>query len=279
MPRLRRFSIAFTFAPALLLAWAPLEATAQDAAAPAAAAPAEASTKPEDAVYLDEPTPAPEPTIVQEGPVKEEYEPGKTRVERHVRKLSDDQIVNHGKFTEYYRSGQKFAEGNYQAGVHEGSWSFWHENGQLSKTVNFSKGVPDGAWEVFRADGTLLSKRAYKAGLRDGAWVAYGDDGKTPTLEQTYVDGKLAGNVTVYYKSGKPRIQSMFKDGLRDGVVAEYDESGRKTAEANYVAGKLEGKLVRYAADGTTTEEHYKDNKRVPAGAPAEAAPTPPPAS
>ncbi len=227
---------------------------------------AQEAVKAEDGVYLDEPAAAPEPSVVQEGPAKEEYEPGKMRVERTVRKMSDDQIVNHGKFTEYYRNGQKFAEGAYDSGVHEGPWSFWHENGQLSKTVNFKKGVPDGAWEVFRADGTLLSKRGYKKGLREGTWVAYLEDGKTRAIEQTYVDGKLNGEVTVYFKSGKPRVKSMFKDNLRDGQFTEWYESGDKLVDANYVAGELEGKLIRYAADGTTTEETYKDNVRVQPG-------------
>jgi antitoxin component YwqK of YwqJK toxin-antitoxin module len=232
---------------------------------------AQEAAKADDAVYLDEPTPPPKPSVAQEGPVKEEYEPGKVRVERMVRKLSDNQIVNHGKYTEYYRNGQKFAEGVFEKGVHEGSWSFWHDNGQLSKTVNFKKGMPDGTWEVFRADGTLLSKRGYKNGQRDGTWTSYIDDGKTPSLEQSYADGKLNGKVIVYFKSGKPKIESIFKNGERDGKVTEWDESGRKLADADYVAGKLEGKLIRYAPDGTTKEEFYKDNKRVQAGA---AAPT-----
>jgi antitoxin component YwqK of YwqJK toxin-antitoxin module len=219
-----------------------------------------------EAAYLDEPPPSPEPSVSQEGPVKEEYEPGKVRVERIVRKMSDDTIVNHGKFTEYYRNGNKFTEGNYDNGVHEGAWSYWHENGQLSKTVNFKKGQPDGSWDVFRADGTLLAKRGYKNGQRDGAWVAYNEDGKTPSVEQNYAGGKLNGVATVYFKSGKPRVQSTFKDNLRDGRMTEWDEAGRKLAEADYVAGKLEGKLIRYAADGTATEETYRDNKRVTNG-------------
>jgi hypothetical protein len=91
------------------------------------AAAQEAASLTEEAVYLDEPAPAPKPAEVGQGPVKEEYEPGKVRVERVVKKMSDDTFVNHGKYVEYYRNGQKFAEGTYENGVHEGPWSFWHE--------------------------------------------------------------------------------------------------------------------------------------------------------
>jgi antitoxin component YwqK of YwqJK toxin-antitoxin module len=253
--------LALTVAVACCSLLQPLTALAQEA------------PKTDDAVYLDEPPPPPEPAISQEGPLKEEYEPGKTRVERMVRKMSDDQIVNHGKFTEYYRNGQKFAEGNFNVGVHEGPWSFWHDNGQLSKTVTFKKGMPDGAWEVFRADGTLLAKRGYKNGQRDGTWTSYNEDGKTLSLEQTYADGKLNGKVIVYFKSGKPKVESVFKDNERNGKVIEWDESGRKIADADYVAGKMHGKLVRYAADGTTTEETYQEGRRVQAGVAAPAGP------
>jgi antitoxin component YwqK of YwqJK toxin-antitoxin module len=109
----------------------------------------------------------------------------------------------------------------------------------------------------------MLAKRGYKNGQRDGTWVAYFPDGKTPSMEQNFVDGKLNGNVTVYFKSGKPRITTPFKDNLREGKVTEWDESGRKVAEAEYAGGKLNGKLIRYAADGTATEEVWQDNKRV----------------
>jgi antitoxin component YwqK of YwqJK toxin-antitoxin module len=251
----------FTFTPALAAA----ATIAVGLAAPSVIA-QESATPAEEAVYLDEPTAAPEPAEVGQGPVKEEYEPGKVRVERIVKKLSDDTFVNHGKYIEYYRNGQKFAEGDYENGVHEGPWSYWHENGQLSKTLTFSKGQPNGQWEVSRADGTLLARRGYKNGKRDGDWVLYQEDGKTPSIEQTYVDGKLNGKVTVYFKSGKPRIETFFKDNLREGKVTEWDESGRKVGEAEYAGGKLNGKLIRYAPDGTTVEEVYQDNKRVQSG-------------
>jgi antitoxin component YwqK of YwqJK toxin-antitoxin module len=257
---MKRFLLTAAMVPALALLFVH-SATAQEVAKPAAAP-----------VYLDEPPPAPEPTVAKEGPVTEKYDDGKVRVERQVRQLSDNQIVNHGKFTEYYRNGKKFAEGSYENGVHQGAWSFWHENGQLAKTVNFNKGLPDGAWEVFRADGTLMGKKSYKNGKRDGTWISYFKDGKTVNLEQTYVDNKLEGPVKINYESGKPRIASVFKNGLRHGPATEWEESGRKLVEANYVDGKLDGELTRYDADGKATKEFYKDNKPVKSGAAAPAA-------
>ncbi len=218
-------------------------------------------------VYLNEPAPPPKPKIVQEVKAVEKYDDGKTRVERQVRRMSDDSIMNHGKFTEFYHNGNKFSEGNFKDGVQDGEWSYWHENGQLCKTVNFVNGQPDGAWETHRADGTLQTKKSYKDGKRNGQWVLYFDDGKTPNIEQNYVDNKLDGQVTVYFKDGKPKIQTVFKAGLREGPSTEWEESGRKTAEATYVNNKLDGKVTRYNTDGSKTEEYFRDGKRVKAPA------------
>lgn len=218
-------------------------------------------------VYLDEPADPPEPTIAKEGPVTENYDDGKVRVERNIRLLSDNQIVNHGKFTEYYKNGQKFSEGDFDNGVPNGAWSYWHDNGQLAKTVNFAKGAPDGAWEVFRADGTLQSKKGYKAGKREGDWVIYYEDGKTPKIEQKYVNGELSGQRNTFFPSGKKRQEANFADGKLEGQMTEWDESGRKVAEATFSKGMLNGKLSRYGADGSVSEQVYRDNKPVAPGA------------
>ncbi len=235
-------------------------AFAQEAVAPTGADAAKAAPE---AVYLDEPTPAPEPTVAQEGPISEKYNDGKVRVERNIRLLSDNQVVNHGKYTEYYRNGQKFAEGNFDGGAHDGEWSYWHDNGQLAKTVTFKKGAPEGEWEVFRPDGTLQAKKGYKAGKREGSWIIYYEDGKTPKIEQNFVDGKLVGPRKTYFASGKPRQEATFVDGVLDGVMTEWDEAGRKLAEATFAKGKLHGKLSRWAADGSVSEQVYEDNKPV----------------
>ena len=55
--------------------------------------------------------PVPPPVVVTPGKLAEKYEDGTVRIEREVLKMSDDQIVNHGEYTEYYPNGQKFAEG------------------------------------------------------------------------------------------------------------------------------------------------------------------------
>lgn len=247
---LRRLAALLLAAPALVVG------ANSCLAQPAAAESAE--TK---GVYLDEPEAVPPPTPVGRQKFEEKYADGAVRVQRDVIKMSDDQIINDGKYTEFYPNGKKFAEGNYVNGAHDGAWSFWYDNGQLAKTVTFKNGQADGAWEVRRADGTLQSKKGYKGNLREGAWVLYYDDGKTPKIEQMYADSKLQGPRKTYYPSGKLRQETEFKDGVIDGNFAEYDETGRKVTEATFVDGKLNGQLVRWGADGSKFEQSFRDNK------------------
>jgi antitoxin component YwqK of YwqJK toxin-antitoxin module len=226
----------------------------------------EAATDAVDEIYLEEPPAIPPPVEVRAAALKDEFADGGIRVEREVLLLSDDQVINHGRYAEYYPGGQgqKFSEGTYDHGVHTGPWSFWHPNGQLCKTVTFKNGRADGTWDVFRPDGTLLAKKSYKENEHDGVWLQYHADGKTLKIEETFVDGLRNGVSTAYFANGKPQRAAEFKDGLLDGHMTEWDESGRKLGEMDFKAGKLDGHFVLYRADGTTIEQDYSEGRLLP---------------
>lgn len=257
--RIETMKLSRRFLAAVLAAVLPCVGTfpkfASAAPAPQAAA--------EDKLLLPEGTPPPPPVVVTSGNLAEKYESGATRIERQVLKLSDDQLVNHGKFTEYYESGQKFAEGTYENGVHNGAWTFWYDNGQICKTVTFNKGRADGAWDVFREDGTLMAKKSYKNNKRDGAWVVYHQDGKTPKLEETYAGGVREGVSRSYFPSGQPQREVTYKDNALNGVLTEWDDSGRKLGEVNFKDGKRDGKFILYRPDGTTLEHEYQEGRLI----------------
>ncbi len=182
-------------------------------------------------------------------------------------KLSTDQYENNGLFTEYYPTGQKFAEGHYVNGVHDGAWTFWYDNGQVCKVVNFKQGRADGIWDVFRPDGTLLAKKSYKNNNRDGDWITYQEDGKTPKVEEKFVDGIRDGVSRAYFPNGKPQRGVTFKNNLIEGMLTEWDDAGRKLGEVNFKSGKRDGKMVLYREDGTKIEHMYKEGRLLPGGA------------
>lgn len=211
-----------------------------------------------DDILLPEPGPEPPPIVMQQLKLPEKYKDGSMRVEREVLRMSDDELINHGSYTEYYRNGNKFAQGRYNRGVHDGAWTFWHENGQLCKEIAFDNGVPNGSWDVFRADGTLLAKKSYKDGARVGAWAIYHDGGKQPKIEMSYRNGKLHGSRRTYYANGKVRQEIPFVDGRIHGNVVDWDQEGNKTAEREFVEGKVNGQQLTWGAAKAASEEEYR---------------------
>ena len=228
-------------------------------------------------ILLDEPTETPAATVTNEGKFPtQKYEDGTPRIEREVRKYSDNRIVNHGKFVEYYHNKKKFSEGTFDSGVQDGEWTFWYDNGQLVKKVVFARGKPNGAWEIFGRDGKLSAKHEYKNGKREGTWTSYYDDGKTVKIEAIYVNNALNGVRKTFFENGKPHQQAGFKDGVLNGLMEEWDETGKKVGEADFKEGMLDGELIRWGADGTKFEQSYHANQLVPkdGGAVVDVAPT-----
>ena len=195
-------------------------------------------------IYLDEPGPSPKPAVAKRQKVVQKYEDETNRVERQVAFLSDGSNMNDGLYTQYYRGGQKYMEGQYSEGVHTGQWHFWHSNGQICKSVAFKKGRPDGEWEVFRSDGTNQAKKSYQDGKRHGRWVVFYEDGKTKKIEINYMQGKAHGEKVTYLPSGKKHQQLSFKNGLTHGKMIEWNEAGDQIAELNFIDGKKDGEVV-----------------------------------
>ncbi len=154
-------------------------------------------------IYLEEPEPVPPPKIVQNHVFKEKYKDETLRAERTVVRMSDDSILNHGPYKEFYRDGKPYCEGQYDHGATTGSWKYWHPNGQLCKTISYKKSLPDGAWEVFRQDGSRLASKKYAEGNRQDKWTIYFEDGKQPRIEVHYEKGLREGERITYFKNGQ----------------------------------------------------------------------------
>ncbi len=200
-------------------------------------------------IYLDEPIEEPPARIINRDTVKSQYEDGQLQIEREVALLSNELVLNHGKYVEYYHDGQKYVEGSFQRGVHTGEWQYWYPNGQLCKKVTFKDGRPNGQWETFREDGTREAKKQYRDGLRQGEWIRYFADGEHPSVVMTYENGKITGDRFTYYENGQKRQHITFKDGQMDGTLTNWNEAGEKTSEVTIEKGKVSGEVVRFVAE------------------------------
>ncbi|MEM9353767.1 MAG: toxin-antitoxin system YwqK family antitoxin [Planctomycetota bacterium] len=210
-------------------------------------------------IYLDEPRPAPAPRAMGKKTYLEQYADKSTRVKRSVKLMSDDSVINHGPYEEYWRNGEKFSEGVFKDGVHHGEWSFWHPNGQLNRTVNFVEGRPDGKWKAYREDGSLEAEREYVDGKREGTWIVYHPDGKTPRVELPYQNGRLEGLRKSFYVNGQERQRAPHTEGRVDGIVVEWDEAGRKVLEVEFSNGEQNGRVLRNTPSSASGSEEAED--------------------
>ncbi len=80
------------------------------------------------------------------------------------------------------------------------------------------------------------------------------EDGSVKTLEPVY-EGRLHGEVLLYWPGGRLKRQSFFTHGLRDGVDRIWDEQGQLRDEGNYERGRPCGVHRRWNADGSLAEE------------------------
>jgi antitoxin component YwqK of YwqJK toxin-antitoxin module len=83
----------------------------------------------------------------------------------------------HGTWTEWYPSGNKKSEGQYDRGVPAGKFTWWYENGQEQAEGEYEAGQKTGAWITWHANGLKESLAEYKAGkpvTRYMRWTAEG---------------------------------------------------------------------------------------------------------
>jgi antitoxin component YwqK of YwqJK toxin-antitoxin module len=84
----------------------------------------------------------------------------------------------HGAWTEWYPSGNKKTEGQYDHGVAVGKFTWWYENGQEQAEGEFDAGQKNGAWITWHANGLKESLGEYKAGNLVTRWLHWSADGK-----------------------------------------------------------------------------------------------------
>lgn len=218
----------------------------------------------QETILLPEPTDVPPPAVLKNRKHESKYKDGKIKTVRHVNHMSDNSLVYHGVYIEYYPSGKKFTEGRYEKGDQVGAWKYWFENEQEAKTVSYKNGLPNGSWDVYREDGTKQYQRGFKQGKRDGKWIAYSEDGKSILGEEAYAQGKPSGVWNYWFANGKKKSEISFKQGKRDGILRNWNKEGKLIYEIGFKDGKRDGKATSWPEDGGKPKVYfYKNNKRV----------------
>ena len=84
----------------------------------------------------------------------------------------------HGVWIEWYRNGNKKAEGQYDHDVAIGKFTWWYENGQTQAEGEYEAGLKTGTWITWHPNGLKESLGEFKAGKLVGKWLHWSADGK-----------------------------------------------------------------------------------------------------
>jgi antitoxin component YwqK of YwqJK toxin-antitoxin module len=84
----------------------------------------------------------------------------------------------HGTWTEWYRSGNKKTEAQYDHNVAVGKFTWWYENGQKQAEVEYQMGVYNGTFTTWHANGLKESQAEYRNGELVDKWMHWDADGK-----------------------------------------------------------------------------------------------------
>ena len=83
-----------------------------------------------------------------------------------------------GTWTEWYRSGNKKAEAQYDHNVAVGKFVWWYENGQKQAEVEYQAGVYSGTFITWHPNGLKESQAEYRNGELVDKWMHWDADGK-----------------------------------------------------------------------------------------------------
>ncbi|HBH07297.1 MAG TPA: hypothetical protein DDX92_11920 [Flavobacteriales bacterium] len=187
--------------------------------------------------------------------------------------IVDANGLKQGPWIEYYREGEKRAEGEYLDGARIGAWKFFHLNGKIAqkgkykeggkahgrwvwyfdngmvlKEENYRKGLEDGDFTEYDSTGNELVRGSYIDGLEDGEWWVIEGDYRH---EGAYIEGLMHGEWKGYYRSNEQlAFKGNYIEGVPDGKHVYYYDNGRKMLEGKYQMGLKQGDWKRYDESG-----------------------------
>ena len=156
--------------------------------------------------------------------------------------VKDLNLLQNGKYIEYYKNGKIKVQGNYKAGRRDGEFKTFLKNGKSAGYVIYK-------------DGKIIKSTLVKT-MKDNASFS-------PVTDIYY---KLEDSHTlrkVDYENGLLKTYFIYnKDGIPDGESVEYYEEGSIESIVHFRNNIVEGLTITYYENGNIDEEvNYKNNK------------------
>lgn len=178
----------------------------------------------------------------------------------------DSNGLKTGKWVKKYNNGNIRYSGQFIRDKEVGVFKFYSEFYSNHPLIvkSFSVNSSTCSVQFFTITGIKESEGDMIDKDRVGKWLYYDGTGENIILEENYVQGKLSGEMKIFYPDGTLTEISHFKNGLLHGESLRYTDQGKLIEKIPYNKGKIHGKVYYYHHDGVIRETgHYDFGKRV----------------
>lgn len=103
--------------------------------------------------------------------------------------------VKDGRWTTWFRNGQKAMEGEYHNDQPHGLFTWWHPNGQKAIQGAYVDGKQDGTWRWWYDDGQKQILGEYALGEQSGSWTWWNDAGELVESTQGGLETPKSGQM------------------------------------------------------------------------------------
>ena len=188
----------------------------------------------------------------------------------------DNKGLRQGLWKKYYPNSQQLRyQGSFVDDREVGTFFFYCETcgDQPFCVKEFSTNSPTKV-AYYSKTGDLVSKGFMSKKQRVGLWLIFHENSQKVMTRETYVLGKLHGEITTYYPSGEIIETTTYVNGLKQGKSYYYAPNGVKLKELSYKNDLLDGPASYYSHKGTLTMKgdykngahhgvwnYYKDGK------------------
>jgi antitoxin component YwqK of YwqJK toxin-antitoxin module len=183
-----------------------------------------------------------------------------------------------GTYKTFYEDGSIMQTGTIKNGGRSGIWVSYYQNGFSKEEGEFLNGIykllnswdKNGKRQIINGNGDFTSyyeetisiyeSGNYKDGLKSGSWKIFSPDNNKIMQEINFVDGKMSGNIKLYYENGNVYMKGLYADDKKDGEWKWYFESGNIESSVRFNAGEKEGVQTFWSESGEKLKEEFYKN-------------------
>jgi antitoxin component YwqK of YwqJK toxin-antitoxin module len=164
----------------------------------------------------------------------------------------------HGKFIQWYESGQTWKEGAIVDGKLSGVGVSWHKNGQKLAEGSFLSGSREGKWTWWHDNGQKMCELWFKNGDRDGKFIEWDSKG-VKTVEMAYSSDRIVlhdplstDDIAMLIQTVTKSEQPYFKVDAADALInSGFEEKVPRTVLEKLASENNDAKQALKVIDDT----------------------------